>query len=352
MSNQDAEVDNLQVSIAECEGAATLLAKERDQLLQELRLAADGEAASTKLASNMHKEAAARAQQLETIRLQMSQQTEQVESLTKALNEASTAKDMALHHAAEVDAELQSLKRHAAQLSEQLASLMAGRAVGTLSGLDTVVAGERQARAAAAAAARVTMPSAQAAPAEPSVTHRAMPRPWDATTAMRMPVDTTSAGEGGGGGAAADADAPDRHRSTRAPAVPPPAIPISQPERRQPPAGTSRSEERPSERFGAGGWLSDEQELGRYIRSLDSASNARQERMVSQHAHQSNSVTVTSSEVDEGVARRPNPYAMFARLDGSDSEEPKGTSAKTPHQRKRGKAGKVAGSIKPTNAWR
>ena len=342
VSHQDAEANNLRASIAECEGAATLLAKERDQLAQELRLATDGEAASTRISSNLHKEVTARSQQLESIRSQMAQQTDQVESLTKALNEASTAKDMALHHAAEVDAELQSLKRHAPQLSEQLASTMAGRAVGTLSGLDTVVAGERQARAAAAG---TTMPPSHAPAAEPSVTRRAMPRPWDAATAVRMPVDSTAAGATAGGGA--DAGAHDGQRSKRTPSAAQNAVSAAgasapRGEMRPPPAATA---------VGITGWLSDEQELGRYIRSLDSASTARQQRVNSRHARQSNSAG--GSEVDEGTRNRRNPQAMFARWDGSDSDEVEGvpTAAASQH-RKRGKPVDAAGSIKPTNAWR
>ena len=96
--------------------------------------------------------------------------------------------------------------------------------------------------------------------------------------------------------------------------------------------------------------MSDEQELGRYIRSLDSASNARQERLISQ---QSNMAGAEDSDVDGGIARRRNPEAMFARLDGSDSDEVKGGPAMAAaQQRKRGKASSVAGSIRPTNAWR
>lgn len=331
----------MQASIAECEGAATLLAKERDQLAQELRLATEGEAASTRVSSNLHKELMARAQQLDSIRSQMAQQTDQVESLTKALNEASTAKDMALHHAAEVDAELQSLKRHAAQLSEQLASTMAGRAVGTLSGLDTVVAGERQARAAAAAA---TVPPSYAPAAEPGVPHRAMPRPWDVATAVRMPTDPTAAAAVGGG---ADASVPDGQRSKRTPSATQNNFSAGrasapQDETRPPPvkAGT-----------GTAGWLSDEQELGRYIRSLDAASTARQERVTSQHARQSNSAG--GSVVDEGTRGRRNPQAVFARWDGSESDEVEGVpTAAASRDRKRGKPGDAAGSIRPTNAWR
>ena len=58
----------------------------------------------------------------------MAEQREQVEALTAALNEATAAKEMALTHAAEADAELQALRRHAAQLSDHLGSAMAGRA--------------------------------------------------------------------------------------------------------------------------------------------------------------------------------------------------------------------------------
>eukprot|EP01043_Picozoa_sp_COSAG02_P071818 COSAG02_NODE_13282_length_1416_cov_1.309036_2_plen_248_part_01 len=247
----------------------------------------------------------ARAQQLDSIRSQMAQQTDQVESLTKALNEASTAKDMALHHAAEVDAELQSLKRHAAQLSEQLASTMAGRAVGTLSGLDTVVAGERQARAAAAAA---TVPPSYAPAAEPGVAHRAMPRPWDVATAVRMPTDARASTAVGGG---VDASAPDGQRpSATQNDVSAARASAPQDEMRPPPVGAG---------VGTAGWLPDGQELGRYIRSLDTASTTRQELATSQHAHHSNSAG--GSVVDEGTRGRRNPQAVFARWDGSESDE-------------------------------
>ena len=390
---QDREANELQASVVECEGAATLLARERDELVQELQLASDGESASTKIASNLHKECAARAQQLESIRSQMTQQTEQVESLTKALNEASTAKEMALHHAAEVDAELQSLKRHAALISEQLASTMAGRAVGTLSGIDAVVAGERQARAAAVAAASAmassgaaterpysrASESAPAAPvpppafaaaeagvaaAEPSVTRRAMPRPWDAnaTTAMPMPVDTDlrnpAVVAAHGRVAARKQSAPAAQRQTT-----------------MPPGSTE-------EGGGDGGWLPDnEQSLGRYIRSLDGASNAKQQRVAAsqQPPPPQAAQTAACSSSSGDVNARVHPEALFARWgqDGgggsggsasAGEDRVQSTAAGMPSQqqqqqrgaRRGGGAGMSAadaigsgsGSIRPTNAWR
>lgn len=85
LETRDAEANDLQASVAECEGAATLLASERDELVSELQLATDGEAASTRIAGSLHKECAARAEQLESARGQMAQQTEQVRTARFAL---------------------------------------------------------------------------------------------------------------------------------------------------------------------------------------------------------------------------------------------------------------------------
>lgn len=331
MSHQDTEAYDLQARLAECENAANVLTTQRDQLAQELGLAADGEAASTKIASNLHKEVAARAQQLESIRSKMAQQTEHVESLTKGLNEAHVAKDMALHHAAEVDAELQSLKRHAAQLSEQLASTMAGRAVGTLSGIDTVVAQERHARAATAAASE---PPMQAASSEPSVTRRAMPRPWNHVNPVRMPVDAAGT------------------QSTNLPPTAAAGAPAPQGQIMRPSlVATGRLEARKTEQEAdEGEWLSNDQSLGDYIRSLDKASNARQDPVNLQQAHETDSAGGASSNGGEGTGRWRNTEAVFARWDGSDSDDVMGVP--TSKQRNRGKAGNVAATIRPTNAWR
>ena len=102
---------------------------------------------------------------------------------------------------------------------------------------------------------------------------------------------------------------------------------------------------------GTAGWLSDEQELGRYIRSLDVASSARQERVISEHARKSDSAG--SSEANEGIARRRNPQAVFARWGGSDSDGMDGVpAAAAPQSKNRGKAGDSTGASRPTNVWR
>lgn len=263
----------------------------------------------------------------------------QVESLTKALNEAGTAKEMALHHAAEVDAELQSLKRHAAQISEQLATTMAGRAAGTLSGIGAVIAEERHARAATAAAVAVSQdqagsqqqrhqqqqpppatyewqPHVLSAEIEASVTRRQMPRQWDATAAMPMPVDV-------------DCQPPAR--------VVHPSISAGHP--MTPAAGAGAPHPSWDDRGEAP--LDHEMSLNGYIRSLDHASSARQQRAASQKTR--------TRKAPEGeftdFAATDRPEALFARWDGSDddSEDVMGVPSR---QHRRG------GGVKPTNAWR
>lgn len=272
----------------------------------------------------------------------------QVESLTKALNEAGTAKEMALHHAAEIDAELQSLKRHAAQISEQLATTMAGRAAGTLSGIGTVIAEERHARAATAAAVAASQqqagsqqqppatyewqPQAMSAAAEASVTRRQIPRQWDATAAMPMPVD-------------GNLQPPARaaHPSTGGRPMPPPAAAVAD-------VHMTAGAPHPSWDDRAEAELPEhEMSLGGYIRSLDHASSAQQQRAASQKAR---TRKAPEGEFTDFEATN-HPEAVFARWDGTDGDEDSEDVMGVPSQQhRRGGGGGGAGNVKPTNAWR